>query len=120
MGWPVSCKLPKTCECGSRTGTITADKVVCACGAVRVNMSPITTRFLESFAEHFGEPTETIFRKSALEKIRQQDEFLKRRRRSDGVSWFDIITDNLDCTGPLGTEPGNDLHCAEESSNENE
>ena len=73
---------------------------LCAPAAVTSaqNISAIPQRVLADIARLFGEPREpAIFRRaSATERIKQQDAFLQRKRRLDGRSWYDIITENLD------------------------
>jgi hypothetical protein len=101
MGWlmSISAKLPSVCKCGCHDGTITAgNAVVCtACGATRVNISPMTQSVLAGIAQHFGELKEPVVfrRSSAIAQITKQDEFLQRKSTPDGKSWFDVITEHL-------------------------
>jgi hypothetical protein len=93
-----SATLPRVCLCGAISGIITDDKVVClSCREKRANVAPATSKFFSNVVQLFGEPIEpTIFRSAhAIEKIKQQDEYLKRRRTPTGKSWFDVITDTI-------------------------
>jgi hypothetical protein len=100
-GWPVSnsAALPRPCKCGGITGTISADNVICiGCGTKRVDPSATTKAFLADVTSNFGDPADAVIfrRPSAVAEIAKQDAFLKRKRRSDGTSWYDIVTENLD------------------------
>jgi hypothetical protein len=73
--------------------------VICiGCGTKRVNLSATTKAFLAGVTSNFGDPADAVIfrRPSAMAEITKQDAFLKRKRRSDGTSWYDIITENLD------------------------
>ena len=102
---------PSACKCGTVTGTIADDKVVCSsCGEKRANIATSTAKFLANVVQLFGEPVEpTIFRsKRALEKIKQQDEYLKRRRTPTGQTWFEVITDPIN-GGGIADEPTSEI-----------
>jgi hypothetical protein len=91
--------LPKACRCGYVDGEIVSNAVMCAgCGAKRADVSAILQKVLTDTARLFGELKDPVVlrRPDAAAKIKQQDEFLKRKRRLDGKAWFDIITENLD------------------------
>jgi hypothetical protein len=96
MSAEITAMLPTACRCGSIKGAIINGAALCACGAKRNKISERTTKFLAGIAEHFGEPTLVILRKPAARAaIAKQDDFLKRKRTSEGKTWFDIITNNL-------------------------
>ena len=92
--------IPTPCtKCGCTNGIITESAVACTgCGAKRLNVSAMTRTVLAAITDHFGEIKEPIaFRcPGVIEKIKQQDEYLKRRRTPTGKTWFDIVTDSLD------------------------
>lgn len=89
--------LPAACKCGSATGAICTDEIICnGCGEQRHKMSDTGAKFIAEVTKYFGEPASVVLRKpAALAAIAKQDEFLKRKRTPLGVTWFDIVTDNM-------------------------
>jgi len=94
------------CECGSVTGEFGATAVTCAaCGKHCIDVSELTQRPLTKISQTFGVSVEpVVFRcpSSALDKIQQQDLWLKTHYGRDGRSMYDIITDTLN---GIGDEP---------------
>ena len=67
--------LPSACKCGTVTGTIADDKVVCSsCGEKRANIATSTAKFLANVVQLFGAPVEPkLFRGTpVLEKNKPQ------------------------------------------------
>jgi hypothetical protein len=94
------------CECGSVASDFGATAVTCAaCGKHCIDVSELTQRTLAKISQTFGVPIEAVvFRcpNSALDKIQQQDLWLKTHYGRDGRSQYQIITDALN---DIGDEP---------------
>lgn len=99
-------KLPKPCRCTSMTARLVpvlnikaehaADAICTECNARRLKVSEPTMRTLTKVAQMFGTPREPIvFRasKSLMEKIEQQDFYLKTHYVPDGRTMYQVITD---------------------------
>ena len=133
--------LPATCKCGSATGALCNDEIICNdCGEQRHKMSDATAKFIAGVTKYFGEPASVVLRKSdTLTAIAKQDEFLKRKRTPFGETWFNIIADNIQPASEVGgfaadpeelleiapdlidARPGNDKSISvEESENSND